>query len=261
MAALALSWIGLVSHKAWSMNLFFWTSLVTVYLVVTIYSYDDFFDNFDSLSKWGERSYWLGLFSFFFLLSAGIGLAILFLPGPVAFSSAILISAVGFVYTVPWKLGPNIYRLKRLFIGKNLMIAAGWGGLLFLAGESSGALKGYSIFVVAQVFMGAIIRDLDDVSEDERHNVNSLPVVLGSRTTLLFLTVLNLILLGAMLYLFSQGILSVVAILGFAIVAQWRTISLFANVLLPDHTRIRAWTNLSTCLLIFVVRVAETWIS
>ncbi|MEQ1878672.1 MAG: UbiA family prenyltransferase [Bdellovibrionia bacterium] len=259
-AALALSWIGLVSAASRSMNLMVWTSLITVYLVVVIYSYDDFFDGFDSPANWGDSKFWSGALSFFAILAAGIMLAVWFLPGPTAAWSSLLISAIGFFYTVPWKVNGHIYRLKRLFIGKNLMIAIGWGGLLFLAGESSHALTVYSIFVIAQVFMGAIIRDLDDVRDDEQHKVLSLPVVLGSRATIGLLTLLNLALLAFMVYLFTLGTLSVVAILGFSLVVQWRNLSLFAHVLLPAHPRVRAWTNLSTCLLIFVVRVAELWI-
>ena len=165
-------------------------------------------------------------------------------------------ATIGFLYSVKFNSGKKSFRIKNVFLLKNVLIGLVWGSLV-LAGY--GEVPNHEIlmlffFCSLQVMIGSLIRDLPDLSSDKNEGVNSLPVVLGENITVLILFILNMC--SILIYsneLFKQEIN--VQIFYFVLpVFLWRTIDISA-VSRKNYSPF--WTqkfNLLTCVLIAVIQ-------
>jgi 4-hydroxybenzoate polyprenyltransferase len=155
----------------------------------------------------------------------------------------------GFLYSVKFDLSGKTFRIKHIFIVKNLLIGLCWGGLVLLGSDSVDRADIFSLFLFCtiQVFIGSTIRDITDLETDTTEYVNSLPVVLGVKKTLIVLNLLNLFALISPYFLITNIYNYIPIIITFL----WRTIVLYKLV----SSKSKNWSqkyNLLTCFTIFI---------
>lgn len=102
--------------------------------------------------------------------------------GTIALAVTVYCLVLGFAYSAP------PFRLKRLFLVKNLTIAGGMAPVLFIMAGSLTDTIGLLDVVVAAYFsafsfLGSTISDLRDVEGDSEAGVRTIPVILGARGT------------------------------------------------------------------------------
>lgn len=162
-----------------------------------------------------------------------------------------VISIMGVLYSLSFRFGDKLFRIKNVFLLKNVFIGIAWGSLILIgAGEYSGeVLLTLFIFASVQVLIGSIIRDVPDENKDRTAGVKSLPVVFGSKWTFFALHVINFAsLAAALLSEFPKYFLFL-----FGYVVTWRFINiLFLNVR-KDSAFWSQFFNLSTCVLILIL--------
>lgn len=165
-----------------------------------------------------------------------------------------LIGILALVYNQPFVLKRKIYRLKNIFLLKNLMIGFSWG-LLILIG-SNGDFNEIStimfVILAIQVFIGSSVRDFYDVEVDTESGIRSVPLVLGFKNGLVLLHLMNIITLAIpiLFHNLNDGILVLIA------VPFWRTINLFFLNYKPSFF----WTqtfNLATCYLFPIIIIVQ----
>ena len=156
---------------------------------------------------------------------------------------------VGVLYSITFYVDGIPFRLKNIFLVKNLLIGIIWGALI-LVGAGNFELSLIPIlfaFASIQVFIGGIIRDVPDIDKDRFSGVESLPVILGIPATIILCQLINL---GFFSYCFltDQPVYLLVA---FAIPTIWRLINLILLARNPFEARWSQSMNLFTCVLIF----------
>jgi 4-hydroxybenzoate polyprenyltransferase len=163
-----------------------------------------------------------------------------------------LASLTGLFYSIQFRFGTKSFRLKNIFLLKNVLIGAVWGSLVLVGygNKPDPTTLHLFIFVALQVVIGSIIRDIPDVRADKDEGVNSLPVVLGTRATYFFMHGLNLLAVALGL-LVSQDLFILVAV-----ISGWRFINLIFLAKNPDNPLWTQKINLLTCLLILCVLIA-----
>lgn len=160
------------------------------------------------------------------------------------------ICIAGIIYSVNFSNGTKQFRIKNIFIVKNLYIGILWG-ILVLAGAASTENQlviPLTVFAIIQVTIGSIIRDIPDLERDRSAHVNSFPVVFGIKRTILNLIMLNAFSL-APVFICNSKLLLIILLPVFV----WRMINLVC--ILPSGIS-RWWTqtlNLLTCLLILII--------
>jgi 4-hydroxybenzoate polyprenyltransferase len=160
-------------------------------------------------------------------------------------------AVIGSFYSLSFNLGKKQFRIKNVFLLKNILIGLVWGALV-LIGAGHVATQEVMVlfgFTTIQVLIGSMIRDVPDIDKDKDSGVKSLPVVVGMPFTFSFMHTLNLLSI-AIVYLLEWDVLWVV---GLGSVILWRLINLV--MLQRDHEN-RFWGqtfNLMCCVLIFLI--------
>ena len=155
---------------------------------------------------------------------------------------------VGVFYSLSFRIGKKVFRLKNIFLIKNVLIGLIWGALVLIGAETVHKVEVQSLFIfcVLQVFIGSMTRDIPDIEKDKESGVKSLPVILGVPTTLFIMRLVNISSLGAAYILdWNQNWLIV-----YTLIIMWRMISLI--YLGKNHSSI-FWSqtaNLLTCIFI-----------
>jgi 4-hydroxybenzoate polyprenyltransferase len=185
---------------------------------------------------------------------------------PLAYTYLTLISFLAFAvsgilgvgYSVRFTLNNKSFKLKEIFILKNLLIGVGWG-LLVIAGYGSldnDIVIYITIFASIQVFIGSTIRDLPHETIDKNKGVNSLPVRVGGQKTLMVLHIFNLLSL-LLLLLAIQNFNYMILIGG---IVGWRFVNLFN---LSHNYQSKLWGqtfNLLTCVMfLFITFIQYLW--
>ncbi len=162
-----------------------------------------------------------------------------------------LAGLLGLFYTVSVRINGKLQALKRIFLVKNISIGLAWGLLVLVgAGETSHSfLFPLFYFVIFQVFIGSVIRDLPDVNYDEQSGIRSLPRILGARKSLIVLHLLNA--LSWLVFMNDQELIWPL-LLGLVVVF-WRFINLVGCAFQPRSIIWSQVINLGTCILIFLV--------
>lgn len=179
-----------------------------------------------------------------------IPLAFLLLP---AFSLYTLVigGVVGSFYSLSFNIGKKQFRIKNVFLVKNILIGLVWGALVLVGAGHISTEEVMVLFGFAsiQVVIGSMIRDVPDIEKDRSSGVKSLPVVLGIPFTFSFMHSLNVLGL-LLLYLLDWNSLWLA---GFGAVVIWRAINL---IMLQKDNESRFWGqtfNLLACVFIFLV--------
>ncbi len=103
------------------------------------------------------------------------------------------------LYSLRWfpKNGDISERLKEIFVIKNLVVSAAWGGtvtflpVLYFEAPISTATLCVFIFFFLRFFINTVVFDLRDIAGDLKEKINTIPVVLGYKRTRNIFQVLN----------------------------------------------------------------------
>lgn len=259
LAALSVSWTGFSFSSSFNFLSFIIVSLTTLSLVAFIYGFDDFMDEFnlnDRILKTTQLPL-LALIAGLSILSVAIFLK------PASFFAALFILLIGIFYSYRFNNLLFHKQLKSFFLFKNILIGYGWGLLIFLGSSyvEYGPTGLSMLFFSIQVIIGSIIRDFDDLKEDQINGIRTLPVVLGQARTLFTLHLFNAISL-------------LILALGFFAAPQFKTLWLlwslvpaYRFVLIEVIRKQKEPTavyfqqlNMATCGLIFLLRLVHIWI-
>lgn len=157
---------------------------------------------------------------------------------------------LSWMYAFAFDFGDEKFKLKEKFVIKNILIGLTWGCLTLLPCNHEAMIHWPLFFLVfAQVFMGSIIRDMDDVQHDQTFNIKTLPTQYGINTTIQILHLFNL-LIGIVCYFLQTE-------MGFLwltlITCIWRALNLVLVRIMPhQHHWTQTW-NIGTCLIIYLV--------
>jgi 4-hydroxybenzoate polyprenyltransferase len=166
---------------------------------------------------------------------------------------ALLLSTcfLGLLYSVNVRIRNRNYRIKHLFLVKNLLIGTLWGSTILIGANalSNGLVIGLFVFTSIQVMTGSIIRDVPDTETDRKDGVRTLPVVLGIPRTITALHGFNLLSLAAGWLLFPDSGFLLLMLL----VVTWRAVIVFRFARNPYHPFYSNTLNLLTCPLIFII--------
>ena len=160
-------------------------------------------------------------------------------------------ACIGLLYQIPIRGSRLDLRLKKITGLKNILIGLSWAALVLLGARSfsNTTVQFVFWFVAIQISFGSIIRDISDVGHDQKAQVQTLPVWLGIRKTLLVLHFVNLASVGVALFYFGWNFSSALQ-LSLLIIAYKALILLKVQ---QDHS-VKLWTqylNILTCLWIF----------
>jgi len=162
-----------------------------------------------------------------------------------------LSGTLGVLYLVTININHRKFRLKNLFLIKNLLIGASWGVLILIGAGSpkNEFIMCLWLFITIQIFLGSMIRDLSDIREDMIIGVKSFPVVFGNDRTIVYMHIINIASLSV-LFLSNWSLELSILIL---VVFLWRSLILFK---VKNNTKSILWgqtLNLSTSYLIFFI--------
>lgn len=160
------------------------------------------------------------------------------------------VAALGVFYSISVPLGKFTFRLKNVFLLKNISIGVAWGSLVLVGAGTleSADVVALFLFVSIQVAIGSMIRDIPDEEKDHEAGARTFPVLYGAKATMQFLFLTNV--LSAVLLLYpgiTGGIIEVIVI-----TVLWRMLTL---VKLTQDIHNRTWgqtLNLFTCTVIFL---------
>jgi len=164
----------------------------------------------------------------------------------------LIISAIlGTLYSLTFTINHLQFRIKNVFILKNVLIGLAWGALVLIGAGAmdSSIVQGLFAFVSVQVMVGSMVRDVPDLEKDREHHVNSFPVVIGVNNTIMVMHCLNI---ASLLFVyFMPSAMGWLIALG--VVVIYRLISLVKLKQAPQQKKWSQTANLFTCILIFVV--------
>jgi 4-hydroxybenzoate polyprenyltransferase len=231
-----------------SLFLLIWCNIIGVFLV---YRLNDIIDqnsefSFNLKNFFSYKLHSIVVFQFVFIT---IPLALYYLNLFVVL--LLSIGAVfGILYSISFRIGNCVYRIKNVFLIKNILIGLVWGGLVLIGAGIMGNELVWLIFVFAsvQVFIGGILRDIPDLEKDKFSGVKSLPVVIGVSKTILFVHLVNL---GFLVFCFLNQYDQLFLIFC-TIPTLWRMLNI---ELLRREPNKRIWSqslNLFTCILIMI---------
>ena len=130
-----------------------------------------------------------------------LSLALAFMNSPATFAIALSPFALVFSYSV--------LRAKRLFLLKNIIVAAGWAMIAFLVLSYSQlplqeyfGLAAMSVLLLffARTLIDSIASDMHDIEGDRKARVKTMANIWGIRRTRAFFHILNIALLSSLLF-------------------------------------------------------------
>ena len=169
-----------------------------------------------------------------------------------SFLALALTAILGVGYSVTLSILGRKFRIKNIFLLKNISIGLAWGMLVLIGAGNIQTNHIIALFGLAtlQVFIGSMIRDIPDVEKDQKEGVQSMPVVAGIRNTILFMHVANI---TSVFFLIIDNNPPFRFVL-FSVMI-WRFFNLF---FLSKHTHSYLWSqtiNLLTCTVFLVAEL------
>ena len=102
---------------------------------------------------------------------------------------------------IPFILGfmYSVFRLKKIFLLKDVIVALGWASIPFVVGAYFGILDLFMntvvwvlvLFVFIRVFITTVVFDIKDIHGDRVHGIKTLPNTIGIERTRYLLYILN----------------------------------------------------------------------
>jgi 4-hydroxybenzoate polyprenyltransferase len=166
-----------------------------------------------------------------------------------------LMASLGIIYSAGFRQNEYRFRVKNIFLFKNLSIGIAWGTLVLIGAGDFRDPDVISLFIFAsiQVFIGSMIRDVPDLQKDKEQGVKTFPVLFGLNATFWFMHLVNFSsVLSAFFTGWSQGTLLII-ITGIS----WRFINLWK---LKGNAESKVWgqtINLATCAVILFLVIIQ----
>ncbi len=160
------------------------------------------------------------LLSVMAIAAGGLGILCASAMGPAAFSILLVMSLLGLsynLYLLPSRLGFNFRRIKDIPGSKTVLIAVAWGVVVALLpgitkkGVLTVAIGVVFVWATALVFARTAFFDLLDVQGDRIMGKETLPILLGNRTTV---ALLKWLLVGCIILVFAGSVIGLVSGLG-----------------------------------------------
>lgn len=241
------------NERSWlELMVLLWCNFCGVVLIYTISGYVDQSNSKFNLRRFFSHEWHIIFVVQLFLFTFPIAFLTISLFRFVAFA---LVASLGIIYSAGFRKNDFHFRVKNIFLFKNLSIGIAWGILVLIG---AGNLKNpdvLALFVFAslQVFIGSMIRDVPDLEKDKNDGTRTFPVLFGLNATFVFMHLLNFCsVLAAYCCSWSQGILFIM-IAG----VLWRFVNLWK---LKENAGSKVWgqtVNLATCSLILVLVVIQ----
>lgn len=160
-------------------------------------------------------------------------------------------ASLGILYSINFKIGAYQFRLKNVFLVKNLLIGLTWGSLVLIGAGSlvNPFLTLLFVFASTQVFLGGMIRDIPDLEKDKLAKVQSFPVILGVPATISFMHLVNIGVASYVMYtMFHWQI-----VVFFGVPTLWRSINIYLVGKSPSNREWSQYMNLFTCVIILLM--------
>ncbi len=191
------------------------------------------------------------------ILILTIPLALIYLSS-FSFLALALTAILGVGYSVTLSILGREYRLKNIFLLKNISIGLAWGMLILIGAGTIQSNYIIALFGLAtlQVFIGSMIRDIPDIEKDKSEGVQSMPAVIGIRNTILVMHIANIS--SVFLLLINNAPLFRFVLFSVMI---WRFFNLF---LLSRNPYSFLWSqtiNLLTCTIFLLVELYNYYIN
>ena len=179
--------------------------------------------------------------------------ALKYLSG-LSFSFLTVTMVIGIMYSLTYRVGNVEFKLKNIVFLKNILIGIGWGGLVIVG---AGSIEGNQVlyltgFMMVQVFLGSIIRDLSDVKSDRENGVKSLPVAFGISNSIWIMHIINVI--SVALLLGQTSLQTTVVIIA---VIVWRFFNLTLIKIKGVTNHLIQTFNLGACYLFFIILLIQ----
>lgn len=232
-----------------------WSTITGIFLT---YRFNDFIDQsegfkFDLAKFLKEKSHIFAIVQFLILM----------LPLAVQYLSTMRIITLGVMFVLGLAYSVNLefknfkFRIKHIFLLKNILIGLCWAGLIAVGANNLNEDLTIALvcFTTIQVFIGSSIRDLNDIEKDSEEYVHSIPVVLGPHKSFILYHLLNLSSFFVFYLLYPQTL----NLIGALIATLWRMLLLVKIQQRPNN---RLWSqrlNLLTCSVIFIGQI-PSWI-
>ena len=146
------------------------------------------------------------------------------------------------------------FQFKKRLLVKNLLIGLSWAALITLgAGHfSTPEIQFLFWFMAIQVGYGSVIRDITDIAHDQKHQLQTLPIIFGVSKTIRILQLVNWSsFLLACYFAQEPHFLWIYAVA--LLVICYKSLLLYK---VKQNQSAKLWTqylNISTCMLIFVL--------
>jgi 4-hydroxybenzoate polyprenyltransferase len=166
-----------------------------------------------------------------------------------------LIAATCIIYTISIRRNEQHFRMKNVFLFKNISIGPAWGALVLTgAGDlKNPVITALFIFASTQVFIGSMIRDIPDVENDRAAGLRTFPVLFGLNKSIFFMHFLNFCSIAAAFFCeWSEPVIVI-----FLSCILWRFINLWK---LKNNAGSKMWgqtVNLATCSVILVLVIIQ----
>lgn len=104
------------------------------------------------------------------------------------------------------------FRLKRLFVVKNLLVGVSWGVIplgvcVYFGGRWTVEIGFLFWYVSVMLTVAAIVFDIKDIDGDEEQGIRTLPVTHGPRATKVLAGAVNVVVIAVVLGLVASGVL------------------------------------------------------
>ena len=228
--------------------------LVLVLAVITgvflVYRLNDSIDQNEDL-RFNIRRFWKNPLHKFCLIQFVVILipASLYFLSPFTFIVLAITAFAGFIYSITFNIKGKKFRIKNVFIVKNLFIGLAWGALVLIGagGMSNPLTLVFFVFASFQVFIGSVIRDVPDLAKDKENDVRSFPVVLGIKNTVYGMKLMNIASITSVYFVnWNEYVM-----FAFSAIIVWRVVNL-RQLYYGSNTKFWSQTfNLATCVLIF----------
>lgn len=166
--------------------------------------------------------------------------------GLIAFSSVLYQVQIPFVRLQ--------FQLKKRLLVKNVLIGLSWAALVVLgAGDfSAPEIQFLFWFMAIQVGYGSVIRDITDIAHDQKHQLQTLPIIFGVSKTISMLQLVNWSsFLLAFYFAYDSKLQWIYAVS--LLVIGYKSLLLYKVKQNPTAKRWTQYLNISTCMFLFLL--------
>lgn len=165
-----------------------------------------------------------------------------------------LIAFLSVLYQVQIPFVKLQFQLKKHLLVKNILIGLSWAALIPLgAGHfSTTEIQFLFWFMAIQVGYGSVIRDITDIAHDQKHQLQTLPIILGVSKTIWLLQLVNWSSFLLASYFANETHLRWIYAVALLVIV-YKSLLLYKVKQDPTAKRWTQYLNISTCMLLLVL--------